>query len=114
MSFNPAAAHFLSLRIDAQTLEIRALEGADNSVGDAPMLPEPMAQIPAAEPVDRVSANGAYDTRACHDAISQRGAESIIPPRKNAQLWKSKSAAAKVHNEAALACKRVGRWIWTV
>ena len=102
------------LGIDAQTLEIRAIEVTDNSVGDAPMLPELMAQIPAAEPVASVSADGAYDTRACHEAIAQRGAAAIIPPRKNAQLWKSQSAGAKVRNEAVLACKRLGRRIWKV
>lgn len=31
------------LGIDAQTLEIRAIEVTDNSVGDAPMLPELLA-----------------------------------------------------------------------
>jgi hypothetical protein len=102
------------LGIDAQTLEIRAIEVTDNSVGDAPMLPELMAQIPAAEPVASVSADGAYDTRACHEAIAQRGAAAIIPPRKNAQRWKSQSAGATVRNEAVLACKRLGRRIWKV
>ena len=72
--------------MDAQTLESRAIEVTDNSVGDAPMLLELMAQIPAAEPVASVSADGAYDTRACHEVIAQRGAAAVIPPRKNAQL----------------------------
>jgi hypothetical protein len=102
------------LGIDAQTLEIRAIEVTDNSVGDAPMLPELRAQIPAAEPVASVSADGAYDTKACHEAIAQRGAAAIIPPRKNAQVLKSQSAGAKVRNEAVLACKRLGPRIWKV
>jgi hypothetical protein len=102
------------LGIDAQTLEIRAIEVTDNSVGDAPMLPELMAQIPAAEPVARVSADGAYDTRACHEAIAQRGAAAIIPPRKNAQVWKSQATGAQVRNEAVLACKRLVWRIWKV
>ena len=102
------------LGIDAQTLEIRAIEVTDNSVGDAPMLPELMAQIPAAEPVASVGADGAYDTRACHEAIANRGAAAIIPPRKNAQLWKSQSAGAKVRNDAVMVCKRLGRRIWKV
>ena len=62
------------------------------------MLPELMAQIPAAEPVASVRADGAYDTRACHEAIAQRGAAAIIPPRKNAQVWQSQSAGAKMRN----------------
>jgi hypothetical protein len=28
-----------------------------------------------------VTADGAYDTRKCHDAIADRGAHAVIPPR---------------------------------
>jgi len=41
------------LGIDAQTLEIRAIEITDNAIGDAPMLPELLAQIPADEQLIR-------------------------------------------------------------
>ena len=47
------------LSIDAQTLEIRAIEITDNAIGDAPMLPELLAQIPADEQLHSVSADGA-------------------------------------------------------
>jgi hypothetical protein len=30
-------------------------------------------------------ADGAYDTRKCHDAIADRGAHAVIPPRRNAK-----------------------------
>ena len=46
------------------------------------MLPELLAQIPDGEPVVSVSADGAYDTRGCLDAIAQGGAQALIPPRK--------------------------------
>jgi Transposase DDE domain len=63
------------LGIDASTLGIRAIEVTDNSVGDAPMLPELLGQIPPDEPVASVSADGAYDTKVCHAAKSStRGA----------------------------------------
>ena len=45
------------------TLEIRAIEVTGSRVGDAPMLPELLNQIPADQPIDKVSADGAYDTR---------------------------------------------------
>jgi hypothetical protein len=61
------------LAIDAQTLEIRAIEVTDNTVGDPLMLPELLAQIPADEVIGSVSADGAYNARGCHDAIAQRG-----------------------------------------
>ena len=73
------------LGIDTQTLEIQAIEVTDNSVGDAPMLPELLEQIPPDEAVASVSGDGAYDTKACHAAIIERGAQAVIPPRKNAQ-----------------------------
>ncbi|MDP9877559.1 hypothetical protein J2W25_001865 [Variovorax boronicumulans] len=60
------------LGIDAQTLEIRAIEITDNAIGDAPMLPQLLAQIPADEQLHSVSADGAYDTKACHEAIASR------------------------------------------
>ncbi len=76
------------LGIDAHTLEIGAIEVTDNSVEDAPMLPELLAQIPPDEAVASVSGAGAYDTTECHAAIVQRGAQAVIPPRKNRKPWK--------------------------
>ena len=39
----------IHLRVDAQTVEIRAIEVTGNSVGDAPMLsPELLVQLPSA------------------------------------------------------------------
>lgn len=61
----------MHLEIDAHTLEIRAIEVTDNSVGDAPTLPELLSQIPQGEEVVSASGDGAYDTKACHAAITQ-------------------------------------------
>jgi hypothetical protein len=36
--------------------------------------------------------DGAYDTRKCHDAMAERGAEAVIPLRKNAKPWKPATA----------------------
>ena len=72
------------LGIDAQTLEVRAIEITANSVGDAPMLPALLEQIPPEEALASVGADGAYDTKACHAAIASRGASALIPVRKNA------------------------------
>jgi len=100
------------LGIDANTLEIRAIEVTDNSVGDAPMLPELLGQIPPDEAVASVSGDGAYDTKACHAAIVQRGAQAVIPPRKNAKAWKENLVGALARNEALKACRRLGWRIW--
>jgi hypothetical protein len=47
------------LGIDAATLEIRAKEVTDNSIGDAPMLVNLLGQIPAEEQLASVSGDGA-------------------------------------------------------
>ena len=41
------------------------------------MLPQLLAQIPADEQLHSVSADGAYDTKACHEAIASRQAAAI-------------------------------------
>ncbi len=72
----------LHLEIDAETMEIRAVEVTTNSVGDAPMLPALLGQIDAAEALLSVSGDGAYDTKACHEATARRAAQAIIPVSK--------------------------------
>jgi hypothetical protein len=46
-------------------------------VGDAPMLPELLSQIPPDQEIASVTADGACDTRTCHDAIAERGATAF-------------------------------------
>ena len=111
--------------IDEKTLQIRAAEFTTSDVGDAPMLPELLDQIPPDQVIASVTADGAFDTRKCHDAIhcpatvclqtvrgAARSAAAIIPPRKNARPWKPDTAGAIARNEALRASKRVGRAIW--
>ncbi|MCA3460767.1 MAG: IS5 family transposase, partial [Rhodobacter sp.] len=98
--------------IDEQTLEIRAAGFTTSDIGDAPMLPELLDQIPPEQEIAGVTADGAFDTRKCHDAIAARGAAAIIPPRKNAKPWKPDTAGAVARNEILRTSKRVGRPIW--
>lgn len=100
------------LGIDADTLEIRAIEVTGSRVGDAPMLPELLDQIPTDQPIDKVSADGAYDTRACHAAIAARSACAVIPARKNARPWLETTPGAQARNEILRATRRLGRTIW--
>ncbi len=100
------------LAVDEATLEVRAVEITASHVGDAPVLPDLLGQIPAGEAVGLVTADGAYDTRKCHDAIAGRGADAVIPPRRNAKPWKKDSPGAPARNEALRAVKQLGRTIW--
>ena len=102
----------IHIGIDEQTLEICAAEFTTSDVGDAPMLPELLNQIPHEQEIASVTADGAFDTRNCHDAIAARGAAAIIPPRKNAKPWKPDTPGAVARNDILRTSKRVGRTIW--
>lgn len=88
------------------------VEITGNDVGDAPVLPALLAQIPEEEDIASVTADGAYDTRRCHETIADRGAQAVIPPRKNAKPWSPPSPGAIARNEALRAADRLGRTIW--
>ena len=64
----------IHIGIDEKSLEIRAAEVTISDVGDAPMLPELLSQIPPDQEIASVTADGAFDTRKCHDAIAARSA----------------------------------------
>ena len=59
-----------------------------------------------------MTADGAYDGCACRGAIAMRGADAIIPLRRNAKPWKKDSPGAGARNEALRAIKRFGRTLW--
>lgn len=76
------------------------------------MLAELLGQIPANVEIGSVTADGAYDTRKCHDPVANRGAQAVIPPRRNANPWNPSTTGAIARNEALRASKYLGRAIW--
>jgi hypothetical protein len=99
----------IHIGIDEETQGIRTIEVTSSSIGDAPMLPDLLNQIPPDQELGSVTADGAYDTRKCHDAIAARNAHAVIPPRKNAKLWKPDTPGARARNEAVRSSKYLGR-----
>ena len=102
----------IHIGIDEETLEVRAVEVTSSNIGDAPMLPELLNQVPPDQDIGSVTADGAYDTRKCHEAIAGRDAHAVIPPRKNAKPWKPTSAGAIARNDAVSAQRYLGRTLW--
>ena len=98
----------IHMGIDEETSEVRAVEVTTSNIGDAPMLPELLNQIPLDQDIGSVTADGAYDTRKCRDAIAARNAHAVILPRKNAKPWKPASAGAITRNEAV--CNNCATW----
>ncbi|WP_099827136.1 IS5 family transposase [Oceaniglobus indicus] len=102
----------IHIGIDEETLEVRAVEVTTSNIGDATMLPELLKQVPPDQDIGSVTADGAYDTRKCHDAIAERNAHAVIPPRKNAKPWKPTSNGAIARNQAVEASRYLGRTLW--
>ena len=100
------------LGIDADTMEVRAVEITGSRVGDAPMLPELLAQIPTEETISTLTTDGAYDTRASRAAIAARQACAVIPTRRNGRAWRETTLGARARNETLRAIRRLGRSIW--
>src|SRR5262244_1954157 len=75
----------LHLGIDERTKEIVAVEVTESRVHDSQPLPALLEQIP--DPIDQVSGDGAYDTRACYEAALERGATPTFVPRRTAKPY---------------------------
>jgi hypothetical protein len=88
------------ISIRKETLEVRTLEATGSNIGDAPILPDLIDRIPLNQIIGSVTADGAYDTRKCHEAIAARNAAAVISPRKNAKPWKPTSARALARYKA--------------
>ncbi len=79
----------LHLGVDERTKEIVAVELTGSRVHDSKPLPVLLDQI--LDPLGQVSGDGAYDTRACYEAVLQRGAPPNFVPRRTAQLCQTKA-----------------------
>ncbi|AZQ11532.1 Transposase DDE domain protein [Shewanella khirikhana] len=59
------------------------------------------AEVSLESVIEQVSADGAYDTRACHKLLNNKGIKAVIPPRSNAGYW----SKGHIRNEAVDALK---------
>jgi Transposase DDE domain len=75
----------LHLGVDEATGEILAAVVTTNDVHDGQVLGDLLGQIE--DDLHQVSTDGAYDQRGCYEVIAGRGAEAVIPPRKDAVIW---------------------------
>lgn len=78
----------IHLATDETTGQITAQTLTEATIDDAsqvePLLTESQK---AGAQIDKVGADGAYDTQGCYDCIIDKGARPIVPPRRNAAYW---------------------------
>ncbi|OOE43451.1 IS5 family transposase [Salinivibrio kushneri] len=75
----------LHLAIDDSTHEVISAVVSLASVGDNEALPTLLN--PLRRKIAQVSADGAYDTKACYQVLKKKGIKPTIPPRSNAGYW---------------------------
>lgn len=102
----------LHLAVDEATGEFVAVVVTTHSFKDSQLLADLLDQI--TEEIEQVSADGAYDSRNCYDAIRSREARASIPPRKGARIWQHGNTKAERHvrDENLRTIRRVGRAAW--
>ena len=100
------------LGINEATGVIEAAELTGNNVTDADMLKPLLQQIQ--EPINQVSADGAYDRRKCYDILSKLNIRVAIPPQKNANIWRHGNRRGKPHarDENLRMIRMIGRKQW--
>jgi hypothetical protein len=61
------------------------------------------------EPIGKVNADGAYDTRGRHAAIVGRSVCAVIPAHKDAQPWLDNTPGAPARNDTVRSVRGLGR-----
>lgn len=102
----------LHLGIDEQTQEIVAAVLTTNDIKDNNVLEDLLEQVE--EPINQVSADGAYDTFECYEQILEIEAEPVIPPRVDAVLNSESNERPEIaaRNKVVRKINKQGRKKW--
>ena len=104
----------LHIAVDADTGQIVASDLTARRTHDCTQVPALLEQID--DPIASVSADGAYDTKAVHEAAQAKGegraVRVIIPPGRDAQLSPMPSVALRERNRNIRSIRELGRREW--
>ena len=102
----------LHLGIDETTGEILSAVVTTNDYHDSQVLEDILDGVESE--ISQVSADGAYDTKNCHEQIKQRQARATIPPRKNARIQQHGNCQTPPlsRDENLRAIRKMGRKKW--
>jgi hypothetical protein len=102
----------LHLGVDEESGEILAAVVSLNATHDGEVLGDLLEQIDGE--IEQVSGDGAYDQGQCYDAITERGAKPVIPPRKDAVIWQhgNRKDAPHPRDQNLRAIRKHGRKAW--
>lgn len=98
----------LHLMIDHRSQRVAAASITDKEMLDRNALPGLLRQVERR--VSEFLGDGAYDYSVCYEAISERGARAIIPPKQRARLWSEPHSESRDENVKTM--RRVGLEKW--
>jgi len=78
----------LHIGVDCESRQVISCELTASFVTDDQVLADLLEQV-TDDPIASVAADGAYDARKCHQAIADRKATALIPPREDAVEWET-------------------------
>lgn len=104
----------LHVGVNPQDGEFQAVLLTENSVSDDNAVAGLLAQIE--QELDKFAADGAYDKRKVYDSLNAHslGVNILIPPRKNARIWKHGNTKAErlKRDENLRSIRKHGRKAW--
>lgn len=104
----------LHVGVNPQDGEFQAVLLTENSVSDDNAVAGLLAQIE--QELDKFAADGAYDKRKVYDSLNAHspGVHILIPPRKNARIWKHGNTKAErlKRDENLRSIRKHGRKAW--
>jgi IS5 family transposase len=102
----------LHLAVDPKTHEIQAAMVTDAGVTDAETVPALLDQVD--NPIECAAADGAYDRQGVYDALKDRSARAVIPPRRDAKIKRHGNASGPrlARDENLRRIRGVGRSAW--
>lgn len=105
----------LHIGVDELTQDILISEVTNNDKTDGEMAESLFAQLPPSTKIDQVSADGAYDKRACYTVFNERNVGRVaIPPQRNAKIWRHGNTKGErlARDENLRRIRIVGRKQW--
>src|SRR5512147_771795 len=79
------------LAIDPESHEVQAVIASEPGVTDAEAVPDLLGQV--RRPLASMTADGTYDRRTVYAELEQRQAGTVIPPRRDAKIWRHGNSA---------------------
>ena len=102
----------LHLGVDETRKEIVVVDLTLSNLHDGRHLPELLERTPGE--IDQGSADKAYDSRSCYEAILYRQAKPTIPPRRRARLTQSPDPPPPraARDDVIRRIRTEGRYVW--